>query len=241
VEIIIDVCDCFLASMSGNCIVSADLQQGTFSDRGLMPPYLVLHNFLDEDMVVGLFDHAVSHQSDFMPRGVGPNTGIGSDAVNRTIRISTGLRDLGKFRHVLKTKIFGLLPMLVAQLRVSPVDEPSLETDLVAHGDGAFYKRHLDTETTSYRDINRIRILSGVYYFNAKPKAFTGGALRLHAIGGKKGENFVDIEPVRNSLLFFLSWAPHEILPVSCPSQRFIDSRFAINCWLHGRKPGAAM
>jgi Rps23 Pro-64 3,4-dihydroxylase Tpa1-like proline 4-hydroxylase len=110
----------------------------------------------------------------------------------------------------------------------------------VAHGDGAFFTRHFDTIRANDSDQKRIRVLSGVYYFNAEPKAFTGGALRLHAIGGKEGENFVDIEPARNSLVVFLSWAPHEVLPVSCPSKRFIDSRFAINYWVRVMKPYAS-
>jgi SM-20-related protein len=226
----------FGGRQAGNGVVSADLQQsskGTVLAHGLMPPYLVLRDFLDEEMVAGLLDYAVSRQSDFTATRIGPN------AVDPSVRISAGLSDLGKFRQVLKTKILGLLPTLIAQLRVSPVDEPRLETELVAHGDGAFFIRHIDTDRR-YHDIKQNRVLSGIYYFNAEPKAFTGGVLRLHAIGGKEGENFVDIEPVRNSLLIFLAWAPHEVLPVRCPSNRFIDSRFAINCWVHGKKPGAS-
>jgi SM-20-related protein len=227
----------FGGRQAGNGIVSTDLQQSSKtaeSGHGLLPPYLVLRDFLDEAMVTGLLDHAVSRQSDFTP------TQLRSKTVDPAFRVSTGLRDLGTFRQVLETRILGLLPTFIAQLRVSPVQEPSLETELVAHGDGAFYKRHIDTKTAHNWESNRIRVLSGVYYFSAEPKAFTGGALRLHAIGGKAGENFVDIEPARNSLLVFLSWAPHEVLPVSCPSQRFIDSRFAINCWVRGRKPGTS-
>jgi SM-20-related protein len=34
----------------------------------------------------------------------------------------------------------------------------------------------------------------------------------------------------------FPSWVLHEVRPVSCPSKRFVDSRFAINCWLWRRK-----
>jgi SM-20-related protein len=83
-------------------------------------------------------------------------------------------------------------------------------------------------------------VLSGVYYFHAEPKAFTGGALRLYAIGGQ-GERYVDIEPTHNSLLMFPSWAPHEVMPVRCPSRRFVDSRFAINCWVHRAKPTATI
>jgi SM-20-related protein len=216
----------------GNGVLSADLQQsskGAVLAHGLMPPHLVLPDFLEEESIAGLLDYAISHQSDFTPTQVGT---IGR--VNPSFRISVSLGNLGTFRQVLEAKILGLLPALVAQLRVSPVEEPKLLTELVAHSDGAFYKRHIDTAHD--HDTKRIRILSCVYYFNVEPKAFTGGALRLHAIGGKESENFVDIEPVRNSLAVFLAWAPHEVLPISCPSKRFIDSRFAINCWILGNR-----
>jgi len=195
---------------------------------------MVMRDFLDEETVTGLLDHAISHQSDFTP------TRLDSAAVDPAFRVSLGLRDLGEFRQVLQTKLFDLVPSILTEMRTTPVEEPKLETELVAHGDGAFFKRHIDTETAHYQDIKHIRVLSSVYYFNAEPKAFTGGALRLHAIGGKEGENFVDIEPLRNTLLVFLAWAPHEVLPVSCPSKKFIDSRFAINCWVLSKKPGTS-
>ena len=213
--------------------MSADLQQSSdpFA-RGLIPPYILLRDFLDEETVTGLLDHAIAHRSDFTP------TKTEGAVVDPLYRVSLGLHDLGKFRQVFKTKLFDLLPSFVTKMRTMPVEEPKFETELVAHGDGAFFKRHTDTKTGHYPDIKQIRVLSAVYYFNAEPKAFTGGALRLHAIGGKEGENFVDIEPIRNSLLVFLAWAPHKVLPVSCPSKRFIDSRFAINCWIRCKNPG---
>lgn len=203
------------------------------SGRSLIPPYIVRRDFLDEETVAGLLDYAVSHQSDFS------STKLIRD-FDPSYRVSMSLNELGKFRKVLKTKILDLVPSFVAEMRTTPVVEPALETELVAHGNGAFYKRHIDTQTGNYQNSERIRVLSGVYYFNAEPKAFTGGALRLHAFGGKEGENFVDIEPIRNTLLVFLAWAPHEVLSVSCPSKRFIDSRFAVNCWVHGKKPGTS-
>jgi SM-20-related protein len=197
--------------------------------RSLMPPYLVLRDFLDEETVAGLLDYAQAHQSDFAP------TKLGAKAVNPSYRVSVGLRDLGQYREVLKNKIFELLPRLIAELRVTPVESPKLETQLVAHGDGAFYKQHIDTQTARYDDVSQIRVLSGVYYFHAEPKAFEGGALRLFAIGADPAP-YIDIEPARNSFLVFPSWAPHEVRPVICPSHQFMDSRFAINCWIHRAK-----
>jgi SM-20-related protein len=201
--------------------------------RGWLVPYLVLHDFLDRTTVAGLLDYALSRQSDFAP------TMLISGVVDSSIRISISLRELGSYRKVLKAKILELVPTLISRLHLSAFEASWLETELVAHGDGAFYKKHIDTQTESHEEMKQLRVLSVVYYFNAEPKAFTCGVLRLHAIGSKNGENFVDIEPVRNGLLVFPSWAPHEVMPVSCPSRRFIDSRFAINCWVY-RKNAAA-
>lgn len=80
-------------------------------------------------------------------------------------------------------------------------------------------------------------MLSAVYYFHALPKGFSGGQLRLfrfgadHTAAQSELANHVDLEPVRNSLIAFPSWAYHEVRPVSCPSGDFADFRFALNCW----------
>jgi hypothetical protein len=225
-------------AMSKEHKLPLDLQLGdkdAASPRGLMPPYVVLRYFLDETTVAGLFAFALSKQPDFAP------TRVVGKAVDPSIRISNGLRELGGYRPLIKDKILGLVPGLIARLQVTPFDACAVETELVAHGDGAFYKRHADTQTAVYNEVDRIRVLSGVYYFNAEPKAFAGGALRLYAIGGRPEQDFVDIEPLHNSLLVFPSWAPHEVMPVHCPSQRFMDSRFAINCWVHRRKADATI
>jgi SM-20-related protein len=205
------------------------------SARSLMPPYVVLRDFLDNSEVAGLLDYALSRQSGFEP------TRVDAKAVNPSIRVSTGLRDLGRYRKIIKEKILAIVPELIARLQVTPFASPRLETELVAHGDGAFYKPHIDTQTAQYENVEEIRVLSGVYYFFAEPKAFSGGELRLYAIGGDADRNFIDIEPECNSLLVFPSWAPHEVLPVHCPSGRFMDSRFAINCWLHRKRAGASL
>jgi SM-20-related protein len=195
--------------------------------RSIMPPYLVLRDFLDEATVAGLLSHALAHEAEFAPT----QTGHG---VRSEIRVSLGLRNLGPFRSILRFKVLDLVSALVAKLHATPVQAPKLELQLVAHKDAAFYKRHIDTQTAS--DRARIRVLSAVYYFHAEPKAFSGGALRLFAIGGKPDKDFVDIDPTHNTLAAFPSWVPHEVKPISAPSARFIDSRFAINCWIYGER-----
>jgi SM-20-related protein len=202
--------------------------------RTVMPPYLLIGGFLEEDTVAGLLEFALGHEHNFEPTKVGR---AGPETIKPKIRVSLGMRDLGPFKLILKSKVLALVPDLVAKLKTSPVNTPQLELQLVAHGDGAFYKRHIDTRTVPDRD--SIRVLSGVYYFHSHPKAFTGGALRLYAIGDPAMATFVDIEPEHNTLLVFPSWIIHEVMPVSCPSHRFVDSRFAINCWIYRAKPEA--
>ena len=217
------------ASAAGEDALSANPQQseGAVPARSILPPFVVLRDFLTAETVRELFEFALARERAFAPTRTGRNE---SRNVRPEVRVSLGLRDLGAFRPMLKDKMQAIAPGLVAKLGMTPVDSPRFETELVAHNDGAFYKRHIDTHTASDRDI---RILSAVYYFHAEPKAFTGGALRLYAIGDPAGARFVDIEPEHNTLLVFPSWAPHEVMPISCPSRRFADSRFAINCWVY--------
>lgn len=176
-----------------------------------MPPYIVQREFLDAATVSGLLDHALSRQPEFAP------TRIRAMALDPSLRVSQSIRDIGAYRGLLKAKIFGLLPELMAQLQVSHFQPSTFETELVAHSDGAFYKRHVDTPVDRYDDIENIRVISGVYYFNAEPKTFSDGAFRLYAIGGTPDQDFTDIEPAHNSLLVFPSWAPHKVMPVHCP------------------------
>jgi len=195
--------------------------------RVIMPPYRVLHDFLPQETVAGLLDFALAHEAAFAPTGVGRRK---EGAVQQAIRVSLGTRDLGPFGPILETKVLAQVPNPIARLGATPVDSLKIELQLVAHNDGAFYKRHIDTVTAN--DRNHLRVLSAVYYFHTEPKAFTGGALRLYAIGSDNPP-FVDLEPERNSLLVFPSWAPHEVMPIACPSKRFAESRFAVNCWVH--------
>lgn len=194
--------------------------------RTIMPPYLVLRDFLPKETVAGLLDFALAREAAFFPTKTGRRE---EGRISPNMRVSTGTHELGPFKSILKSKVLALLPDLIDKLGATPVESPKVELQLVAHNDGAFYKRHIDTQTAS--DRHGIRVLSGVYYFHGEPKAFTGGALRLYAIGA--GEHHVDIEPTLNSLLVFPSWAPHEVMPIGCSSRRFADSRFAVNCWVY--------
>jgi len=194
-----------------------------------MPPHRVLPGFLEEATVAALLDYAERRQAAFAPTHVGL---FEHRQVDPDYRRSMSARDLGPFRPLFQARVMDRAAELMASLRLSAARTTRLGLELVAHGDGDFYRRHTDIRTAA-DDID-IRVLSGVYYFHREPKAFDGGALRLYAIGDDAA--FVDVPPTHNSLLIFPSWAPHEVRPVRCPSGAFMDSRFSINCWVYAAR-----
>lgn len=118
------------------------------------------------------------------------------------------------------------LPKVVKSLGMSLPEHYNLELECVAHGDGCFFARHIDTITSKN---SHARLISAVYYFYQEPKPFTGGELRLYSIDGSV---YQDIVPANNLIIFFPSIFPHEVLPVAEPSGEFAASRFSINCWV---------
>jgi Rps23 Pro-64 3,4-dihydroxylase Tpa1-like proline 4-hydroxylase len=155
--------------------------------------------------------------------------------VDHTVRRSSLLLKINNLVNEieLNTKIHNALPIMFKTLGNTPFVPCKFEFELAAHGDGAFFSRHVDTAIQKEGFVSD-RIISAVYYFHALPKAFSGGVLRLHSLApGHQQATFVDIEPDYDTLVFFPSWYPHEVLPVHVPSGRFLDSRFAINCWVH--------
>jgi len=199
-----------------------------------MPPYRVLPDFLAAADVAALLAYAEAHEADFEPTWVGGPKGRRRDPeTRRSLALHDGLH---AFRPLLASLIYDRAAALMASVGMPPMETSRFELQLVAHGDGAFYKRHIDTRTGG--GVHEIRVLSGVYYFHRQPKAFAGGALRLCSFA--RNPQFIDIEPTHNTLLIFPSWAPHEVMPVSCPSGAFMDSRFAINAWIHKPVAGGA-
>lgn len=180
-------------------------------------------------MTERLLDWALRQEAAFVPTRVGNGT---EGVINPAIRSSLLLRDFGDLRPALETRFAAALDDVVRVLRLSPLRHPSLELELVAHNEGAFYNEHIDT-FTARPDGQSDRALTGVYYFHRTPRGFSGGELRLHAIASAADGTrcFTDITPEQDMFVLFPSWVPHEVRKVSCPSAAFADSRFAVNCW----------
>jgi Rps23 Pro-64 3,4-dihydroxylase Tpa1-like proline 4-hydroxylase len=171
----------------------------------------------------------------------------GVERVDAEHRIAATLEDFGALKSIIRARFAAALPGLMAETGLGGSPPANLELQIAAHGDGAFYGRHIDNPVGRSRAAapgQPDRILSAVYYFHCEPKAFSGGELRLFGLGGQPGDGndpkFIDIEPVQNRLIVFHSWVPHEVRPVSCPSGRFRDYRFAINCWYRRERSASA-
>ena len=214
-------------------------QAGSGPARGpfdLPGPHLVVPEFLGAGTVARLLDHAAEHRAAFQPSRVGAQEGEGREDPTR--RVSLWLGEVPELAPVITGRVREVLGEVFSRLDV-PAFEPSRwEVELVAHGHGAFFSRHVDTMVGSpdaAEDRPRsARNLSMVYYFSRTPRRFSGGALRLHSLAASGAPGtYADIEPESDTALFFPSWFPHEVLPVTCESRDFMDSRFAVNCWLY--------
>jgi SM-20-related protein len=198
------------------------------------PAHGRISNWLGPEMVARLLDFAQMRRDSFFLSGIGRKE---KARVDLNVRRSVRVTDLGTLKGELRTRVRAVLPTMFQRLGAEAFEPGKLEVEMVAHGDGAFFKEHQDTFLYGEKEDQKLvahRAISAVYYFHRQPKSFSGGVLRIYPLAGsKKSNELAEIEPVNDTLVFFPSWFPHEVLPVSCPSGRFEDSRFAINYWVH--------
>ncbi|MCA1196390.1 2OG-Fe(II) oxygenase [Sphingomonas sp. R647] len=189
-------------------------------------PHLRVSSFLDPEMHAALLDWTLSNAARFVPAQ------LAGGMVNPAARSALVLRDLGPLATPLDARMRAETSGWTASLRATRFETSEVELELAAHNEGAHFTLHTDTYASA--DAARgDRMLSAVYYFHRQPKGFDGGALRLHRLGAAPGDAGEDITPDDNSLVVFPSWGPHEVMPVSCASGAFADSRFAVNCWIY--------
>ncbi len=197
---------------------------------GLAVPSLVFERFLGAATRDALWHWTLQNEARFAPAS------LAGGRVDPDVRLASSLRDLGPLDRVFREQVIAAVPHWIAALRVTPFAIHDVELELVAHNDGAHFCLHSDTYTHDMK-ARGDRMLSAVYYFHQMPRAFTGGALRLHRVGAVPGDAGQDIAPDDDRLVVFPSWGPHEVMPVVCPSRAFADSRFAVNCWVYRVRP----
>lgn len=210
-----------------------------------VPPHRVYRDFLPAAEREALLDWSMANQGAFAAAGLGR-----AQTVNLEVRNSLNVREKVEqpWRKPLRERLIAMLPEWRAAFGLAPFEVSTVELDLIAYNDGAYYRRHSDLGPAnrhggdpSLPGLPGDRIITAVYYFHHEPKGFGGGDLRLYPItppGAGQAEAFVDIAPENNSLAVFPSWAPHEVLPVRCASGAFGDSRFAVNCWVRRKREG---
>lgn len=187
--------------------------------------YVQIDNFLSMEEGSRLLDYVIQQESAFAPT----NTSTGDSDYRRSII----LHSFPEFSELIVNRIQSIIPGVLSKLELSPFFISQIETQLTAHNDGNYYKVHNDNGSLEAAS----RELSYVYYFHRQPKPFSGGELLIYDSKIENNfyvaaESFKTVEPRNNSIVFFLSRYMHEILPVSCPSQAFADSRFTINGWV---------
>lgn len=187
--------------------------------------YIQLDNFLSQAEEDRLLDYVTYHESNFLPTS--------TSSKDTDYRRSLVLHSFPEFSQLITERIKTILSFICNKLDILPFNISAIEAQLTAHNDGNYYKIHNDNGSPDTAN----REFTYVYYFYREPKPFSGGELRIY---DSKIENnfyiaassFKTVEPRNNSIVFFRSRCLHEVLPVSCPSKSFTNSRFTINGWV---------
>ncbi|MGD1807522.1 2OG-Fe(II) oxygenase [Dapis sp. BLCC M126] len=193
--------------------------------------YLQIDNFLQPQELEAALTLAIQNKSNFTD----------SSVHNKSTNQVKKFRQSSVLHHKfypeiaasIQNKVLKTLPSVLAKLNHQNFSTSNIVIQLTAHNDNCFYTIHSDANT----EMTATREMSYVYYFYQQPKSFSGGELVIYEtkVEGNnlsKHNDFKAIEPRNNSIIFFPSRYLHEVLPVSCPTKAFEDSRFTFNGWI---------
>ncbi|MCT7949023.1 2OG-Fe(II) oxygenase [Ancylothrix sp. C2] len=192
----------------------------------VLPSYfLQFDNFLKEEELGRLLKFVGEKQADFT------TTTTSTGAAD--YRKSWVLHQFPEFAELMIEGVRQVVPDVLSKFSIPNFEISQVEAQLTAHNDGNYYKVHNDNGSAE----TATRTLTYVYYFYRQPKAFSGGELVIYDSKIQnnyyvKADSYKTVDPRNNSVVFFLSRYMHEVLPVRCPSQEFLDSRFTINGWV---------
>jgi SM-20-related protein len=188
-------------------------------------PYVLLENFIGPARHAELLRFVLAHERDF----VKTSPVADEQHYQRTLV----LHEFAEFSDHFRDRVRSLLPQLSLAFGIGEFAVGDIECQLNAHNDGDYFRLHNDNGTADTRE----RTITFAFYFHNEPKSHSGGEFRLYngriADGRYEcGEQAAEIAPKNNSILLFPSHCHHEVLPVRCPSNRFVDSRFTISGWV---------
>jgi SM-20-related protein len=188
-------------------------------------PYVLLENFIDPALQGDLLKFVAAREREFAPAD-----GCGDNTVPQRALV---LHDFPQFAGLFRDRVRSLVPQLTTAFGIGEFPLGEIECRLTAQNDGDYFALHNDNGAADTRE----RAISYAFYFHNEPKSYSGGQFRLYnsrlgEAGYECAEAAAEFEPKNNSILFFPSHCHHEVLPVSCPSNRFIDGRFTISGWV---------
>jgi SM-20-related protein len=194
---------------------------------------VVLDELLAPAQLGELIDYTLAHESAFQISEV-VSPGVTNGIVDFEHRRSRVLMELGKYRDTIEEKLHAALPNVLPKLASQAFPVRRVEMQITASNHGDYFRWHSDNA----HDEIASRQVTFVYFFHREPKQFQGGELRLydsHFVHGTyvPMRTYRTIVPQQNQAVIFLSSLAHEITPVQCRSQQFVDSRFTVNGWLH--------
>lgn len=193
---------------------------------------LLLEEFFAPAEVDALWQYAMLREPEFVASEV-----IAHDHEGRRdddFRRSRVLYDVAGAYPLVSERVMHYLPYVIDRLELVPFDVREIELQITASNDGEWFRAHRDSGEGAVAT----RELTFVYYCHREPRGFSGGELRMFGMfddGDDPAavERALTITPQQNSVVFFPSNYLHEVMPVSCRSRSFADSRLTYNGWLH--------
>jgi len=203
---------------------------------GIRPaPFVFLKDFLPRSFHEALLPFVLSVQEQLVPALVG----AGSGEYHPDTRESLDLPGKWDVKNCFREHVREIILRVAPRLHVAPFEIGDLEVKLRAYLDGHFFRIHMDCPPLVESCANRR--VSYVYFFHKLPRAYIGGELLLFdsdiATDWYTTSGFTRIVPEDNSIVLFPSAYWHSVVPVSCPSKEFADSRFVINGHVSKRVP----
>ncbi len=111
---------------------------------GRFPPHRILAGWLGEAGSARLLAYTLAAEAQFIPTRLAHE---GTGRLETLTRQSSVLKDLGDFARPLRRKALALQAELEADFEMDHTLPNSTQMEVVAHGDGAFYRPHTDTFT----------------------------------------------------------------------------------------------
>ncbi|MBE9226116.1 2OG-Fe(II) oxygenase [Phormidium sp. LEGE 05292] len=194
----------------------------------LTSPCFQMDNFLSEEEKTKLISYSLEKESAFVDTAPLTNTSYHPDH-----RRSWVLHQFPEISAIFLQRLKKNIPFVLSKLGMGLFPISHIEVQLTAHNDNNYFRLHSDNGTPE----TATRELTYCYYFYREPKPFSGGELVMYdrqIINSTyyPSDSFQTIEPRNNSIVFFPSNCYHEVLPVTCVSHAFADSRFTINGWV---------